>query len=135
MRNHSFGEYTGITKHTLHFCDNCMAGQKTMMRARPNITELLLTKHYSIISRGNVFQFTSAKPEYKLAMLVGSSTVSSTASSQMGRCLQTRPWAVETTLSIPSSARPVLVNMYHVLCLLIWNLLLLVRNITIYVPI
>ena len=71
---------------------------------------------------------TSAKPESRSAMPAGNSTAWSTASSLMARCPLTRPSAVVTTLSTPSSARLELASTCPVPCLWISSPLLSVSR-------
>merc|ERR1712168_759730 len=64
---------------------------------------------------------TLARPVYRSVMPVGNSTVWSTASSLMVRCPVTRPLAVVTTLSTPSSVRLELASTCHVPSSSIWS--------------
>merc|ERR1712093_465937 len=57
---------------------------------------------------------TSARAASRLVMPAGSSTASSTVFSLTARCLPTRPLAVATMLSTPSSPRLVLASTYPV---------------------
>merc|ERR1712110_270812 len=75
----------------------------------------------------NVSPSMLARPVARWAMPAGSFTALSTASSLTAPCPLTRLLEVETTLSTPSSQRPVPANMSPVLSSLTWNPQLLMK--------
>merc|ERR1712110_918769 len=75
----------------------------------------------------NVSQSTLAKQDARLAMPVGSCIALSMESSRMDRCQAIKQLVEVTIRSILFSPKPVLVNMYPVLYLLISSPLLLTR--------
>ena len=69
----------------------------------------------------NVSQFILVKPVAKLAMPVGNSIAWSMESNLMGKCLRTRPLALEMTPSTLSSLKLEQANMFLELSLSILN--------------
>ena len=74
----------------------------------------------------NVSLYTSAKPEFRLEMLVGSCTAWNMEFSLTARCRVTRLSAEETIPSTHFSARLERENTFLALCSLIWSQQLLV---------
>ena len=90
-----------------------------------DLSQLPLLQYFSfVLCSVSAFLFMWGKPGCRLAMLAGSCTVWSMASSLMDKCLLTKPSAEETIPSTLSSARLVLGSMFPEPFSWIWNRLL-----------
>merc|ERR1712180_460821 len=96
-----------------HTSEICVSSVRYFARKFQLSTNLFVQEIYETSSCVSVSQSTSDKPVVKLVMPVGNCTALNMASSLMVKCQATRPLEVVTTLSIPSSVKLVLANMYH----------------------
>merc|ERR1711928_18975 len=115
-----------------HTSEICVSSVRYFARKFQLSTNLFVQEIYETSSCVSASQSTLDKPVVKLVMPVGNCTALNMASSLMVKCQVTRPLEVVTTLSIPSSVKLVLANMYHELYSWIWNLQLLMRSVLVH---
>ena len=116
--------YDSIYLHTLNLIYSSRKQSKALSnreRRRTCLSDLPLSRCV------NVSQSTLVKPVFKLVMPVGSCIVWNMVSSPMVKCRQTRPLAVVTTRSTPSSVKLVPANTCPVPFSSTWNPLSSVR--------
>ena len=93
------------------FASCCLSFESFM---RLDLSQQPLLQYFSLVLCSvSAFLFMWGKPGCRLAMLAGSCTVWSMASSLMDKCLLTKPSAEETIPSTLSSVRLVLGSMSH----------------------